>query len=361
MSGLSYPAARKLAERLDARWTGPPDARQIEEIVSAAFWASLRSEEGLSPKISLCFLKPKDTPRPLLFDPRLRLEPNVLARLAPAVQRPGIHIGIADYEGQLDVWGITRTVPPDCFVVEVASPGLLVVKTPQADSSTKFANVAVLEGADVKFLERCEFDWEAPPSLRSLIDFYSSAGRNGSGEILIRAAIAMRSHGHGGSLLIVPKNSRDWVHSILHPAGYSVIPPTPDFHTFLQIGQPGMDLSPHAIQSAVDALAGLTAVDGAAIMSDHFEALAFGAKIRARSESNHVEQILLTEPIEGAEDRRMDASQLGGTRHLSAAQFVHDQRNALALVASQDGQFTAFVWSKRREMVHAHRLEALLI
>jgi hypothetical protein len=149
--------------------------------------------------------------------------------------------------------------------------------------------------------------------------------------------------------------------SIVQPAGYSVLAPSPDLHTFLQVGQEGIALPAQTIQTAVDALAGLTAVDGAAIISDHFEPLAFGAKIRAKSESHHVEQILLTEPIEGVSDRRLDAAQLGGTRHLSAAQFVHDQRTALALVASQDGQFTVFVWSREHDIVQAHRLETLLI
>src|SRR5262245_20218868 len=143
MTGPSYPAARRLAQRLDAKRTAPPSADQVEEIVSAAFWASLRNEEGRPPKISLAFLAEDETPRPLRFEPRLRLEPNVLVRLAPAVKRPGIHIGGAQYDGQLDVWGITRTVPPDCFVLEVVSPGLLVVKSPQSDLSTKFANLAV--------------------------------------------------------------------------------------------------------------------------------------------------------------------------------------------------------------------------
>jgi DNA integrity scanning protein DisA with diadenylate cyclase activity len=54
-------------------------------------------------------------------------------------------------------------------------------------------------------------------------------------------------------------------------------------------------------------------------------------------------------------------TRLGGTRHLSAAQFVHDQHGALALVASQDGRFTVFAWSGRDEIVHAHRIEALLL
>jgi DNA integrity scanning protein DisA with diadenylate cyclase activity len=53
--------------------------------------------------------------------------------------------------------------------------------------------------------------------------------------------------------------------------------------------------------------------------------------------------------------------QLGGTRHISAAQFAQDQQDALALVASQDGRFTVFAWCQREGMVHAHRLESLLL
>src|SRR5258708_5217483 len=53
--------------------------------------------------------------------------------------------------------------------------------------------------------------------------------------------------------------------------------------------------------------------------------------------------------------------QLGGSRHLSAAQFSQDQRDEVALVASQDGRFTVFEWSTCEEMVHAHRVDVLLL
>ena len=49
------------------------------------------------------------------------------------------------------------------------------------------------------------------------------------------------------------------------------------------------------------------------------------------------------------------------TRHLSAAQFVHDQHDAIALVASQDGRFTILEWSSCEGMVHGHRVETLLM
>ena len=45
----------------------------------------------------------------------------------------------------------------------------------------------------------------------------------------------------------------------------------------------------------------------------------------------------------------------------SAAQCVYDQRDATAMVASQDGRFTIFKWSPCEEIVHAHRVDALLL
>jgi hypothetical protein len=365
MSGPSYPAARVVADRIQARLSTnsvayqqpddapKPDALAIEEIVSAAFWASLQREEGRAPKISLVFLPPEQSVSPLTFEKRLPLEPRVLARLAPAVERPGIHLGVWWYDNQLYVWGTTRWLPMWCFVLEVVGPGLLVVKYRRAEPAMKFANVAVLEGADVKFLQQEEeIISEGPSALTSLLEFYASAGRRESDNILVRLGISMLAHGRGGSLLVVPRDTDEWRKSIVEPMTYSVLPPHSEI---------GSDNSPEVLRSAVEALAGLTAVDGATVISDHFDVLAFGVKITRREGARRVEEILLTEPVQDAPARIVDPSQWGGTRHLSGAQFVNDQRNAIALVASQDSKFTVFAWSPVRKIVHAHRLESLLM
>ena len=99
----------------------------------------------------------------------------------------------------------------------------------------------------------------------------------------------------------------------------------------------------------------------AAIITDRYELLVFGAKIARRDGSPLVEQTSVTEPIEDGEADIVHPSRLGGTRHLSAAQFVHDQHDAMAMVASQDGRFTIFAWSPCEGMVHAHRVETLLL
>ncbi|MCW5977623.1 MAG: hypothetical protein KIT09_06080 [Bryobacteraceae bacterium] len=54
-------------------------------------------------------------------------------------------------------------------------------------------------------------------------------------------------------------------------------------------------------------------------------------------------------------------AEFGGTRHLSAAKFAQDQRDVIALVASQDGRFTLFAWSNPENLVHANRREALVL
>jgi hypothetical protein len=111
----------------------------------------------------------------------------------------------------------------------------------------------------------------------------------------------------------------------------------------------------------VDKVAGYTAVDGATILTDKHELIAFGAKIHRSPTGKPVDQLLLTEPIIDSKATIVHPSQLGGTRHISAAQFVYDQRDSIALVASQDGRFTIFAWSPCEGMVHAHRIDVLLL
>jgi len=89
--------------------------------------------------------------------------------------------------------------------------------------------------------------------------------------------------------------------------------------------------------------------------------MAFGAKIGLSSNGIPVEQMLVTEPVIGNAAIFIHPSQNGGTRHLSAAQFVFDQRDAIALVSSQDGRFTIFSWSPCEGIVHAHYVDALLL
>jgi hypothetical protein len=379
MTGPAYPAARAVASKVhehfarhvaEARQRGQtglataPDADTIEAIIEAAFWASLRREENFVPKISLAFLTPAEAPYPLRFERALPLEPGRLAKVAPAVERAGIHLGVCREGDALSVWGTVRTIPPLCLVVEVAAPGLLVIKHHRGGEAGKFVNVAVLEGDQVKVVdEHASSLPDCPPLLSSLLGFDSPASWIDSVNVLVQLAVSMRAHGRGGILLLVPEGTDAWQESIIRPIPYSVSPP---FDVLGRLDRATSDGKrartwQDALARVVDVIAGLTAVDGATVLTTDYNLLAFGAKIARRKGSPQVEQVTVTEPIEGGAAAVMHPTQLGGTRHLSAAQFVHDQRDAVVLVASQDGHFTVFAWSPCEEMVHAHRVETLLL
>jgi len=224
--------------------------------------------------------------------------------------------------------------------------------------------VAVLEGDEIKIVdEGFSSTPECPMPVKSLLGLESPRGRPGAVDVLVQLAASMRAHGHGGALLVVPADADSWRDSIVEPMLYALTPAFSELARLMQREAEESDSHEwqEDLRRAVDAIAGLTAVDGATILSDRYDLLAFGAKITRRRGQPTVERVIATEPIEGAERTVLTPGQLGGTRHFSAAQFVHDQRTAIALVASQDGRFTIFRWSSREDMVHAHRVEALLL
>ena len=353
------------ARRLGEEDLAPaPDARTIERVIDAAFWASFRPEEGRFPKISLAFLPPEQAGQPLVLEQRVPLTPGNLTKLAPAVERPGIHLGVW-YEGEeLYVWGGTRTIPSLGFVLEDVEPGLLVIKHRRIDGFGKFANVAVLKGEQVKIVDEDGASLPDCPDLRnSLRQFTAPATWDDSVNVHIQLAASMRAHGHGGTLLIVPANDESWRDSIVHPIQYLLNPPFSKLSDLIATTPtPETESEWQAsLRRVVESAAGLTAVDGATLVTDKFELLAFGAKIRRGTNSTPVEQMMLTEAVVGDQAIAVPPVQHGGTRHLSAAQFILDQRKALALVASQDGRFTVFAWSPCEHLVHAHRVDVLLM
>ncbi|HEU4452607.1 MAG TPA: hypothetical protein VFR81_06075 [Longimicrobium sp.] len=373
-----YPAARSIAptvvEHLEAhletarergvRDLAPlPTVEQVEMLIDQAFWASLQREEGHAPKISLAFISPEAARHAMVFERWLPLDPRKLSRLAPAVERPGIHLGVWPEVDALRVWGATRVVPTGTFVLEVVDPGLLVLKYRRGDEFDKYGTIAVLEGDRVSVVDEGGASLpDCPALLASLLGFDTMVPAAGSTGVLIQLAISMRSHRRGGSLIVVPSDREAWQASAAQPIPYRVTP----FAGLAELLKTPEEERLHpawreAFHRAVDAVAGLTAVDGATVMNERHELLAFGVKLVRKRGAERVERVAVTAPVVGNAPAVVDPSRLGGTRHLSAAQFIHDQRDALAMVASQDGRFTVFAWSPCEDMVHAHRVEALLM
>src|SRR5258708_1555721 len=215
MTEPGYPAARAVAARVQAhfaRHLGPtallgdnlPDLADIESIVDAAFWASLRREEGYVPKISIALVAPERVSQPILFERHLSLDSMTLTKVAPAVGRPGIHLGVWRFDGALRAWGTTRLIPAFAFVLEVAAPGLLVIKHHRGDGG-KFVNIAVLEGDQIKMIDEHASQLpDTPAMLMTLLGFDAPGSRARQVNVLVDLAVSMRAHGRGGIILMVP-------------------------------------------------------------------------------------------------------------------------------------------------------------
>jgi hypothetical protein len=279
MTYAAYPARRALADRvwsriaryLDAaRVSGLsnlaplPDVDAIEALIDAAFWTSLRREEAYVPKVSLAWLPPGETSQPLVFERRLPLVPATLARVAPAVERPGIHFGVWRDGDGFWVWGTTRVIPKYCLVLEVAAPGLLVIKQQRGGDQSKYANVAVLEGEQVKVIDENASSLPDCPSLvTSLLGFDSPASWGDSINVLVQLSVSMRAHARGGLLLVVPSGTDAWRESIVTPINYELSPAFAQLQDLLQQAPESRDQAgwQDDLTRTVEMVAGLTAVD----------------------------------------------------------------------------------------------------
>ena len=171
-------------------------------------------------------------------------------------------------------------------------------------------------------------------------------------------AEAMR-HGRGGTILIVPGSTTGWRDSTKD--GYLVTKDQLGLmwskeHWEEESGETTdtagsgpiigcLDpLSPEAtiFRRAVALIGGLTAVDGATILNDKYEIIGFGRKIIPKIDPPRDIEVanLLGESV--AEGKLLPFQEIGGTRHQSAACFVNEHAESVALVTSQDGRMTLF-------------------
>jgi hypothetical protein len=223
MTHPAYPAARTAAARIHAHFmrhvatiqggrksVAVPDTKTIEAMIEAAFWASLRREEGYMPRISLAFVAPAAVQGPLMFERRLPMAAQPLTRLGPAVERPGIQLGVWRDDEQFFVWGATRNLPAFCAVLEVVAPGLVVVKHSRDEESEKFVNVAVLQGDEIKIIDEQPASLpDCPDLLSSLLGFDTQHTSAERGSMLVRLAVSMRAHGRGAYCSSCPRKRND--------------------------------------------------------------------------------------------------------------------------------------------------------
>ena len=346
----------------------------LSTLMNVSFWASFKKEEGHSVTIAVKYVPPDEAYRPFLLKNALPYTEENILRMSPVLQGSPVDLGVCiDQHDDLMIWGFDTgefRMPKRHYVrIHSLDPG--VIRLAFADVNIIFTGTRVV-CVDKNFLYA--------DAVSTLV------GQTRLGPDLKEIMTEMSAHRHGGTLLIVPDNAR-WSRSIKEPILYASDPPfdtasisrgmlnfladhragyqdeygqllRPEERTFIEHGtqEEGLDrnrqhvLAGHrhrvddALGRSLKLTGQLTAVDGAVIVNDDLKVLAFGAKIKPRDTRKSPETLLVSEASAGSVPLAVSLSEFGGTRHQSAAQFVFDQRQSVAFVASQDGMMTLLTW-----------------
>lgn len=325
-----------------------PSVEHFHSLIEAAFWASLQRIEGRHHRFSIAVCPKTSVDEPFIFKKEREFDSETLAKLSPALDAERTLIGVwPEDEDKLSVWGFLAADPRERLFVRVFDAGQIVVGFGLGGRTEYASFSAVVRGSRFDFIER---------GIDPLLNTLSRAVRaRDSGSKLDSAQLfydfrsiarQMRSHAHGGILLIVPAEVN--LQGSAKFDGYAIDP----------YGRPGTEYSEYQRElferprepkwgtHALKSFGQLTAIDGATIVTYDLTVLAFGAKILSKEKLPGNVLVLVSEPFKEDKSRPIPVSELGwGMRHSSAAQFVFDQRKAVAIVASQDGELSIFEWN----------------
>jgi hypothetical protein len=314
----------------------------LKSLIEGSFWASLEKEEGRCHSLQFVYCNYDLAHRPFVFDSAIPFDPAQVAKLSPAIPKSAA-IGVwPGPNNTLGVWGFEPDPSTDsgpCLRVEVLQPGTII-----AGCGGPRYFIALLSPDQAGFVDDSLFE----PIKRRLDDSTEDLGNDQLGTNkyfqLMRMARAMRSHGHGGTLLVVPADNEDWGASIKWKYR-----PNSAFKKICEAAVDAIEIP----NGHLDLIGQLTAVDGATVITSDLTILGFGAKIDLLNDPDDAVRVSL--PLEDSTTEEKTITKLGSTRHQSAARFVRDNKDSIAVVASQDGVVSFIVWDEEASLISVTR------
>jgi hypothetical protein len=389
-----------LGRYVEALWPSETPLRiepeLLEEALSAAFQASLTTEEARPTRFRLLLTEPERLPEsgvPNQGVLRLKLartrplNADELRRLAPAVPFETALIGACAEAGKLRIWGVAhsgpawlapswggrRVVPNWTYdpIIHVTAPGKLAVRCAGKLIGAIERGVlvdAALDVFDSEWLpalfarEREDIRAEHAASQASVASpthaEHSLVGRV-SQHLLRRTIQLLRDQRHGGLLLIASSEPgtgqprlrglrlkyaigqdepshryRALLLRILEAVAASSTKASVGWLDFEQNESPELTALEQEVFELSRVMANLAAIDGALVLDKRFGILGFGAEVSAELPSP--ERVFRALDTEGHE-RQPEPIENVGQRHRAAYRFVTDNPEGLAVVISQDG------------------------
>jgi hypothetical protein len=358
-----------------------PTPEQLAAIMDGAFWTSFSRDEGNAVTVSVIFNRAEKSFDTFLFDQPIAFDVKTLVKLGAALENPRADIGVwPDSDGDLKIWGF-KTRSEDVIIanlwVQALGPGKVLITFGGKSLAALISNQAV-------FIDHANL-------MRAVIPKLSLAKDQRTDKMLkmlrynslLTTARAMRAHCRGGTLLVVP-DSADWRRSIDAPVPYTggasflesdydvtlkptLLAPITDFFAALIKKKENSQLEKIArMKTQIDQqcrhIARLTAVDGALAMTFDRFVFCFGAKIITAEGQHNPTSMRVVKPVEGDTGSMLSLTDIGGTRHQSAAIFAHAQPGSVAIVVSQDGDVTFFTTdSETGELIAVQQAELAVL
>lgn len=325
-------------------------------LVNQCFWASMHLEEGRSIRGTICICAPNEAPRARAFSEPVICSAKSLATLLTA--SPSTPLAVQARGQGLEIWGTLDSAPMFAIRLRVAGAAI-VIATDGHDV------IAVLERGEVHLPKKAsDLSWVVIVA-NALDKAKTFPQRLAIATRIRRAVLAMHRQGHGGALVIVPAGNDSWA-SWVSP-GFRFDPTastavlgllgeletaekrfeelesgaTPQIpQSLLPLFSKSVAVHQDLVNSMLRSIGDLSAVDGAVVMDEDLRVLGFGAKLGGSAGSFDV---MVLDALSG-ESATASYSDLGGTRHQSAARFVLQNPESMIFVASQDGRLTLFAW-----------------
>lgn len=372
MLSTEQPRRKFVSSGADPRTPGDEladDPRQLARLLNTLFWTSLYSEEGRQVRGRVVIASQSQCPWSRSLSSTIPADERTLISLLTAAQDNAI--GIESVDGVPHVWGFVDELPLFTQHVRIRSPGVLVaVGGPDGGVTAVFDRGEIFVPPKADSFRLVSLIENALGAGIALVERLTLATR------LAELVAALHGHGHGGTLIVVPREvtlagvGDVLPHFSFLPTGQNavsnILAQIAEIHSRQEevdrLQSTGPDLARFSgllahserehsalLKKALRRIGSLSAIDGAVIIDHDFNVLTFGGKLTATAtcETAHVFNTLTSKH----ETRSISA--LGGTRHQSAACFVQKHADALAIVASQDGRLSL--------MAHVHQDHSVIV
>jgi hypothetical protein len=353
----------------DARFKLGLDGEAVEELVKAAFYASLIPDEGRYYSVCLmCYPKGSDRQIHFLFRPAIETSPQEIAKLAHAVSAKS-HLCCLCDQGKVVIGGIHVTTLDEMkeFGYDAGRPGnplKLIIRGPGHIEASTGGIVSIYKGGVIS--EECllrhsnamgrmtaVMDQELRDLSNGLVESLDAVFNN-----ITRQIVEL---GHGGMIIVAkePKKSqfasfkeidclllqqlllkywRDVIvlnqaHGGVVHAAASVNRSRSNPHFLAVASDVGM------LENCVDSIAHLAGMDGAIVMDYACKVVAFNA-ITAKTLNESIRCEL--QDVHGRTLQFEDVVKNKGSRHQSGLTYAMRTPDSFVFVISQDGTITAF-------------------